>query len=443
VKNRSGAILTVAFGTLGVLIVLFGFSISRRARQLNEQMRELQDSYQQREAALNEIRSNVYLASILSRDLVLDTSRLGIAAQRQQLLELLRTSRRTMIEQLERESGADRAAVDHLRKELEIFWESLDTVLTPTRQVPFPLNFLRREVVPRRQAAIALVREIADLNAAEYLAQKAAIQRREQEFHRDLREVTAFTLGLGILVAAASVARVFTLERRAARERARIEAAERELRRLSQQLVRAQEEERKALSRELHDEVGQMLTGLRMELGNLERLQHAGSPEFPEHLAETKQLAERALRTVRDISLGLRPSMLDDLGLEPALQWQAREFSRHTGIPVDVQMDGSLDALPESHRTCLYRVVQEALTNCARHARARNIRVAVHGAGSYVTLTVQDDGVGLAGRTGGGLGLIGMEERVRELSGTLQMHSQPQRGTLLKIELPLAREKVV
>ena len=109
-----------------------------------------------------------------------------------------------------------------------------------------------------------------------------------------------------------------------------------------------------------------MLTALRMEIGRAERAQALGSPAFTATVAESKTLIDRMMRLVRDLAMGLRPSMLDDLGLEPALAWQAREFSRRYNVPVDLAVDGDLEKLPDPQRTCVYRVVQEALTNCAK-----------------------------------------------------------------------------
>ena len=139
--------------------------------------------------------------------------------------------------------------------------------------------------------------------------------------------------------------------------------------------------------------------------------------------------------------------MLDDLGLGPALQSQAREFSRRTGVPVSVALDDLQVELPEAHRTCIYRVVQEALTNCARHARAQSIRVVLHAEANQLSLTIQDDGRGLATPLFRGppclcfgLGLVGIEERVRELAGSFDIQSQPGKGTLLKISIPIPAE---
>jgi signal transduction histidine kinase len=213
------------------------------------------------------------------------------------------------------------------------------------------------------------------------------------------------------------------------------------LRRLSQKLVRAQEEERRSISRELHDQIGQMLTAIQMQFDKIEA--SADSPaETDHHLRDGKTLVDRTVRAVRDMAMGLRPSILDDLGLTPALEWQAREFTRRSGIPVRLKIDDDLNDMPDGHRTCLYRIVQEALTNCGRHARAKQVSVTLHGNEDLISLTVQDDGRGfdpkqLAKR---GLGLVGMEERVRELGGRMTIHSEPASGTRLEVEIPSGRE---
>jgi signal transduction histidine kinase len=226
---------------------------------------------------------------------------------------------------------------------------------------------------------------------------------------------------------------------RGQQQRARIQEAEQELRQLSRRLVMAQEEERKALSRELHDEVGQMLTALNMQVGALESARHGSPEKFHSLLEDIRQQNAHTLRAVRHLAMGLRPSMLDDLGLAPALEWQGREFSRRMGVPVTVQIDGELEHLPDPQRTCIYRVVQEALTNCARHAKARTVRVSVHGSPNLITVTIQDDGIGFEPdlRMPGRLGLLGIQERVKELDGSVHIASQPKQGTVVKVEVPV------
>ena len=174
------------------------------------------------------------------------------------------------------------------------------------------------------------------------------------------------SLVAGLVVAFVSIFRVSQLESRGERQHIRTMEAETQMRQLSQQLVHAQEEERRSISRELHDEIGQMLTGLRMEFRSLAKMHNVLANSFNPVLSKARHCCDQALQGVRDIAMGLRPSMLDDLGLEAALQWQVRDFCRRHEIPVNITVRTSLGDLHERGKTNLYRIVQEALTNCAR-----------------------------------------------------------------------------
>src|SRR5262249_30683913 len=194
-----------------------------------------------------------------------------------------------------------------------------------------------------------------------------------------------------------------------------------ELKELSARLLSAQEEERKAISRELHDEVGESLSALLMEAGIAATRVPENAVDIRPHVESIKRLAEASVNVIRNMTLLLRPSMLDDFGLVPALEWQAREVSKRTGMRVQVTAAEGAAELPDALKTCVYRVVQEALNNCSRHAQARLVRVTVRQQDSKITLTVEDDGCGFeAGRTRG-LGLVGMEERVRHLGGEFEI----------------------
>jgi signal transduction histidine kinase len=170
-----------------------------------------------------------------------------------------------------------------------------------------------------------------------------------------------------------------------------------------------------------------------MELGRVDRIGGPTDTRVAAAVSECRQLVDEMVHLVRDLALGLRPSMLDDIGLQPTLEWQARDFSRRYGVPVDLDVSGDLDSLSDLHRTCIYRVVQEALTNCIRHARASRVNISVH---AHV---VTDNGVGLdpAARREG-LGLRGIEERVRELAGAVTIVSAAGQGSTLTVRLPLA-----
>jgi len=201
-------------------------------------------------------------------------------------------------------------------------------------------------------------------------------------------------------------------------------------------LVDAEERERRAISRELHDEVGQSLSALLLEVENLTQMS-GGKNGFRLILQNIKTLAENCVNEVRNMALLLRPSMLDDLGLIAALEWQAREVSRRTGMFVDTVDENVSDSLPDAHRTCVYRIVQEALNNCSRHAHARNVRVVVRQEPNHLRVSIEDDGKGFDSSRVRGLGLVGMNERVNQLGGVLKVDSEPERGTRLQVDLPL------
>lgn len=444
-RSRTGPALAVAFGTLLVLITLSGLAMLRTTRQIYAEISSLYDNYQGSAHTLNELRTEVHLSGVLVRDYLLDPSHLTAGLYREQLLQL-RNSMTRELEQLRRMIAAEDATkLDRLGEELDRYWDSLDPLFewTPRQKLAFSAVFLRQQVLPRRNAVLDLARELRQLNQANLERQRRQIDRKHSELPVYLGRMLAITVLLGIMVSGLSIYRIHGLEQRTEREWRRAEQAEQELRRLSQQLVQTQEAERKSISRELHDEVGQMLTALRVELRNLEKLRGAPEQEFQGRLEEARRLSEEALRTVRDLAMGLRPSMLDDLGLAPAVEWQAREFSRRFGVPVSVELDGRLENLPDRQRTCVYRVVQEALTNCARHAQASEIRITIHGRQDAIVVTVQDNGVGFdpASESGRGLGLLGIQERVRELGGRVNVWSQPGRGTLLSAEVPLSAER--
>jgi signal transduction histidine kinase len=201
---------------------------------------------------------------------------------------------------------------------------------------------------------------------------------------------------------------------------------------------RARDDERKHLSRELHDSVGQILTAVGLQL---RALRSASLPpdQLRMHLDETCRMNAEALRLVRDLAMGLRPALLDDVSLVSALEWQARQFSRQTGISAALEAGGDLEELPEAHRTCIYRCVQEALTNCAKHAQAKSVCIVVRALAESVTVTIEDDGIGfdLEKTSGTGLGLLGMRERAAGVNGKLSLMSRQHGGTALTLEIPV------
>jgi signal transduction histidine kinase len=441
-RSRSSVILGLSFGILVTLIAILGIGAVRRANSIYEEMQRTQESYMRTEAFRRDIAADMYLADILVRDYLLDPSPQNVKQHRDQLLKI-RDSLQNRMDNLASHMGVEYTpGLKRIQDEVQAYWDSLDPIFewTPQDKAEKSWAFLRHRVLPRRETVVSLAREIARSNQKELEAEQKRIQQSQQTLRWFLIRMMIFSLTLGALVALVTVYRVAVLERQHEAQRKKIQEAEADQRRLARKLVQAQETERKSLSRELHDEVGQTLTALGMELANIQSVRIAEPSAFHERLDEAKRLNAEAMRSVRGLAMGLRPSMLDDLGLEPALQWQGREFSRHTGVPAVLNVEGNLDELEDHIRTCIYRVVQEALTNCARHAQASRVEVNVAQNADNVQVIVKDDGMGFDVRTKTrtGMGLIGMKERVESLGGELSISSSNGKGTAVSLSIPVA-----
>ena len=253
-----------------------------------------------------------------------------------------------------------------------------------------------------------------------------------------LARALAIGFGSGSLLVFVGMAYVIRLERQVHTKYTQLVQNQRELRQLSARLVEAQESERRSISRELHDGVGQTLGALLVDLGRFSTALSDDRVEEKVQVERMKSSADRTFQAIRNIALLLRPSMLDDLGLVPALEWQGREVSRHSDIEVEVESENVSDDLPDGYRVCIYRIVQEALNNSVRHSGARNAKVIVRQSPQGITVRVTDDGRGFDVQRVRGLGLIGMEERVKRLGGSLSLVSNPGQGVIVTAELPFS-----
>jgi PAS domain S-box-containing protein len=222
-----------------------------------------------------------------------------------------------------------------------------------------------------------------------------------------------------------------------------LRASAEQLTALSRRLVEVQEAERRKLSRELHDRVGQNLTALSINLDILRTsLSGEGNGEHRTRLGDSSALLESTVDSIEDVMCELRPPMLDDYGLLPALHWYAREFSNRTGIHVDVHgMDHGVRTDPDTE-IALFRISQEALNNVAKHAQARRVRIELDHPNGHSALTISDDGIGIeraldsAGRQRSGLGMITMRERAEALGGRFEVESTRAGGTHITVEIP-------
>ena len=440
-SRQSRPILIVGFGGLLLLMAVAGFDALRALRQTEAHNRQIQADFLTRSRELTGIRSDLYLAGTWVRDFLLEPDPAEAQAYRRDLRRLESETQAEMTAYSNILPASDRDAFATLRLHTSEFWQSLDAVFTWTNEERKQrgYTFARDTILPQRTALLALADQIAATNERQL---KAGSERVAVLFARARLRLTItlmLTLALGILLALYSSRRVLALQNQAARQLGEVARARAELKELSARLVEAQENERRAIARELHDEVGQLLSAVLVGLSNLaaEVPESARSVLAP-HLDSVRKLLEAGVAEVRNMALLLRPAMLDDLGLVPALQWQARETARRTGMVVNVATTDVSDDLADEYKTCIYRLVQEALHNAAQHARARQVRIAVNQAPAGLHLSVQDDGRGFDPRLERGMGLLGMEERVRHLHGRFQITSEPGKGTLLAVDLPPA-----
>ncbi len=437
---RIGFSLIAGFGAVIVLTAALGISQSRRAASIQKDLIAAQETYTSTEMLLSQTRVDLYRIGMNVRDYLLDRS----GNSERMKSELLVTRQQVLgnIEMLESRMALEhREPLKKLRDEVEEYFEWTSPVLswTPEEKAAYSGTYVRGVLLKRREAITSLAGQLQTINSTNLRRSSERLERSQQEYLQWLSRLTLIVVILSMLVAALSITWIMRLERQAESEKQRAEGARHELRRLSQQLVRAQEEERRSLSRELHDQVGQQLTALRVEIANLGRIVPGDRAVFEAHLKEAKSLALQTMKTVRDLAMGLRPSMLDDLGLGPAIEWQAREFSRRGGVPATVEFHGEIDGdLNEAERTSLFRIVQEALTNITKHAKASEVHIDLSTVGDGITLTVGDNGRGMLDdqTRGSGLGLLGMEERATELGGRFTMTSSPGEGTTIEVWLP-------
>jgi signal transduction histidine kinase len=430
-RARLWPAVAVSFVALLFLLTLFAWLVSREAAQIHEHTKTARQVYKRADDAISDIQANINKGALIEQS---GFSAADAVELKRRIADLQRSTAEDCTTLAEVLGSSLAPEILALQQGLYQYWSSIQQGLG-TLGTQHDEQGRLRELGNQPENVLDLAGRIDSLNQASLAHEEQEIETQQTKLRKFAIAATLVLLLLECAVAVFSTAYMARLDKASQAEKRRAEKAEQELRRLSNQLIQVQEEERKTISRELHDEVGQLLTGLRMELGTLSNIEP--DDEFQERLESVKQLAEQSLRSVRNLALLVRPSMLDDLGLEPALHWQAKEFSRRYGIPVSVNVAGRIDRLPEALRLCLYRAIQEAMTNCGKHAYAHRVTIVVKRDETQVTASVHDDGRGFNSLTQTtGLGLMGMTERVRALNGRMTVDSEPGGGTLIKVELP-------
>ena len=216
-----------------------------------------------------------------------------------------------------------------------------------------------------------------------------------------------------------------------------------QLRHLSHQVLQAQEEERMRISRDLHDEIAQTLVGINVELATLTREAAGGPKGLQQKIAHAQQMVENSVEKVHQFARKLRPALLDDLGLIPALHAFMKSFTKRTGVRTSLTAVAAVERLDTAKRTVLFRVAQEALTNVGRHAQASRVEVIIQKLPEGICMRIKDDGKSfqvdrvLHGKGSKHLGLLGMRERLEMINGSFEIESTPGNGTTITAKIPL------
>jgi len=437
--SGSRTALFAGFGALLILMATICVDSLHTLGAFESDNAQIRLDFLNRERTLGQVRASLYETGNIVRDYIL----IGSDPQAQERL-------RTELQSVESETMAalnaciqslpagKKEPFQRLSIELEHYWSTIAPIseLTAAAKQELDKSALRRDVLSQHVETLAIAKELSAVNDYELKETERRTAEVFAQFRRRLLMVATVAFGFGLILAGATIAYAGRLEERVEKKYQESLRSQRELKELSKRLVEAEERERRAISRELHDEVGQSLTALLVDVENLTEMS-GGESVFRQGLQKIKALAENCVNEVRNMALLLRPSMLDDLGLVAALDWQGREVSKRTGIMVDTVEENVSDNLPEEHKICVYRIVQEALNNCSKHAHAKQIRVVVRQGPNFLQVSIEDDGKGFDAARVRGLGLIGMNERVSQLGGVLTVDSDPARGTRLRIDLPL------
>jgi signal transduction histidine kinase len=447
-REGAGALSVQTVLILGFLLTagtwLFaGSFFGRRMQNVQAEAVEVGRRYMQAQALLSDTRVEVYRASIFVRDALLDpepnpAGYIDDVESAYRRADILLSQYVPVLA-----SGLEHDRIERLRLEIsELRDANLGVLSTDSREWRRNASeLIATRIMPKREAAILVANELQTLNRNAYVQQQADTAR----LYGDIQARFWNTFGMAVLatlcIALFSWVHVGRLERRLRRQQVRDGETAVELQRLSAKLLSAQEEERRTIARELHDEIGQVLTVVKMELSHSQRY-IASLGGTPDSLADARSITDRALDAVRDISHFLHPSVLDDLGLPAAIDGYVQRINKRQDLRVEFKHENMAARLPQEMEVALYRIVQEGMTNVLRHADAGRCVVELirDEKRSLVRLTIRDNGRGFDPAAAApptpkrGLGLIGIRERVAQLGGMLRVESTPGAGTRLVAE---------
>lgn len=443
--------LLLSFGlTFGIWLVA-GYYFTSRISETETRTAAINDRYMQAQELLSTVRAQVLLGSVYVRDALLDPDP-AATDYRARVDETYGAANRALAEYVPvLDSDIERERLDRLQREIDDFRQTMVQVLTTdsTRWRDDARVLLSTQVVPKREVVIRVSEEVQALNRSSFVQQQQEVAEIYAASQRQLWESLGIALAASFGVAVLGAFYTGRLERRLERQRLLDAQNARELQHLSAKLISAQEEERRIIARELHDEVGQVLTAVRVELAVARRAVGANA-DAARILEDARSITEGALTTVRDLSHLLHPALLDDLGLPAAVEWYLQGFSKRYDIRAELLHIRMEERLAQEVEASAYRIIQEALTNIAKHARARSCMVYLQRLATTIQITIEDDGAGFdppgdrakSGDARAGLGLVSIRERVSHLRGSVRMESAPGKGSRITVELP-ARPRVV
>jgi len=437
------AALAIGFAVTLGLWLYTGWEFTNRIQRVKGDATEVAGRYSRAQELLSSVRAQVLVSSVRVRDALLATDpreRLILRDQVESQYRVINMALSDYEPVMGSSIEGDRIA--SLQKEVEQFHAISMQILANAQvgDIAAARDTLNRQIVPRREAALAISDEVQSLNRRAFIKQQEDIAEihRLAEFQSWRRLGVALSVGLGVLLITSLYAG--RLEARLRHQFERDARISRELQQTAAKVLNAQEEERRRIARELHDEVGQVLTAIRVELDVAQRaIESAGGD--PAILTEAQQISDGALQTVRNLTQTLHPAALDDLGLPAAIDASLRGLQRRHNIRAELQQVDVPSSLPKDVELAAYRIVQEGITNVAKHAKASRCDVRLTGLSDRLLVEIEDDGVGFVEDTdrpivARGLGLISIRERATRLGGTFNILSTPGGGTRLIISLP-------
>jgi signal transduction histidine kinase len=434
-------ILFLAFGGLLALMFVAGFDALRSLRKLDGIERQVNQRYSAHNQALTTILISVHVYhDQMERYLIQGDASLG--SQGAADVKNRGDEVQLAIQKFPRDADAEERAMlaDIQQKILEQENSFALVVMAQAQGVPPDrLQIVLEQMMLRRAYILQISRNIALWNDRKLVEATQLMAANFQGLQSRLVSMVGLSLLAGLLLSLTGGFYILRLEKQGRTRYQELVASQQQLEALSARLVDAQEEERRSISRELHDEVGQTLGALLVDIGQLSKLVPVENAVLQSQIARIKSAGETAVKSIRDMALLLRPPMLDDLGLVPALEWQGREISRRGDMEVDVHSEHVSEQLSDDVKVCIYRLVQEALNNAARHSAARHARVSISQDAGKIHVEVNDDGKGFQSERVRGMGILGMEERVKRLGGSLTIQSTPGTGTSVVAELPSHR----